>query len=91
MKINQLKLGSLLTYAQMALSIGINLVYTPIMIRCLGQSEYGLYQTALSVISMMSVLNLGFSNSYIRYYSKYWGALVNKTDKISTLMEITFY
>ena len=71
MKINQLKLGSLLTYAQMALSIGINLVYTPIMIRCLGQSEYGLYQTALSVISMMSVLNLGFSNSYIRYYSKF--------------------
>ena len=67
----QLKIGSLLSYAQMALSVIIGLVYTPIMIGKLGQSEYGLYNTVASIISMLSILNLGFNSSYVRYYAKY--------------------
>lgn len=71
MKLSQLKIGSLLSYIQMGVSIVINLIYTPIMIKCLGQSEYGLYQTVSSTISMLSILSLGFNASYIRYFSKY--------------------
>lgn len=71
MKINQLKIGSLLSYAQMLVSILIGLVYTPVMIRLLGQSEYGLYNTVASTISMLSILSLGFNSSYIRFYSLY--------------------
>lgn len=71
MKVNQLKIGSILSYAQMALSVLIGLVYTPIMLRLLGQSEYGLYNTVASTVSMLAVLNLGFSSSYIRYFSNY--------------------
>ena len=70
-KVNQLKAGSILSYLQMALSIVINLAYTPIMIRILGQSEYGLYNVVASTISLLSILNLGFNSSYIRYYAKY--------------------
>lgn len=68
---NQLKIGSLLSYIQMGLGIIIGLVYTPFMTKLLGQSEFGLYNTVSSTISMLSVLNLGFNSSYIRYYSKY--------------------
>lgn len=68
---NQLKVGSILSYLQMALSVIIGLVYTPVMIQLLGQSEYGLYNTVASTISMLSVLNLGFNSSYIRYFSRY--------------------
>ena len=71
MKTNQLKLGSILSYLQMALSVGIQLIYTPIMIHLLGQNEYGLYNTVASTISMLSVLSLGFNSGYIRYYSIY--------------------
>lgn len=71
MKINQLKAGSILSYAQMFLGVVIGLVYTPMMIHSLGKSEYGLYNTVSSTISMMSVLSLGFNSSYIRFYSKY--------------------
>lgn len=71
MQSNQLKLGSLLSYAQMLLSILIGLVYTPAMLRLLGQSEYGLYNTVSSTIAMLSVLSLGFNSSYIRYYAQY--------------------
>lgn len=68
---NQRKLGSLISYLQMILGIVISLVYTPYMIRLLGQSEYGLYNTVASTISMLAVLSLGFNSSYIRYYSRY--------------------
>lgn len=70
-KLNQLKWGSVLSYAQMALSIVIGVIYTPLMIRLLGKSEYGLYQTVSSTISLLSVLHLGFNSSYVRYFAKY--------------------
>lgn len=68
---NQRKLGSIISYIQMAFGVLISLIYTPYMIKILGQSEYGLYNTVASTISMMSVLSLGFNSSYIRYYSRY--------------------
>lgn len=68
---HQLKIGSLLSYAQMFLGVFISLLYTPVMLKLLGQSEYGLYNTVSSTISMLSILNLGMSSGYIRYYSKY--------------------
>ena len=70
-KTNQLKWGAALSYLQMALGLVVGLLYTPIMIRLLGKSEYGLYNTVSSTIAMLSVLSLGFNSSYIRYYSKY--------------------
>ena len=71
MKKNQIKAGAFLSYMQMALSIIIGLIYTPQMIRLLGASEYGLYHTVASTISMLSILSFGFNASYIRYFSKY--------------------
>lgn len=83
MKRNQLKIGSVLSYVQMALAIIIGLVYTPVMIRLLGKSEYGLYNTVASTISMLSILSLGFNSSYIRYYSIYKKG--NRTEDIYKL------
>jgi len=71
MKADQIKYGSILSYCQMAINIVVGLIYTPLMIRLLGQSEYGLYNTVASTISMLSILNLGFGSSYIRYYAVY--------------------
>ncbi|MCR4882186.1 MAG: oligosaccharide flippase family protein [Clostridiales bacterium] len=68
---NQLKLGSLLSYLQLSLGIVIGLLYTPLMIRLLGRQEYGLYNTVSSTISMLSILSLGFNSGYIRYYARY--------------------
>ena len=70
-KVSQIKYGTILSYLQMGLGIIINLCYTPVMIRTLGKSEYGLYNTVASTISMLSILSLGFNSSYIRFFSKY--------------------
>lgn len=71
MYINQRKAGVILSYAGQFAKILISVIYTPIMLRLLGQSEYGLYQLVYSVVSYLSLLSLGFSSAYIRFYSRY--------------------
>lgn len=68
---SQIKIGIILQYAQMIVSALISLIYTPIMIDALGKSEYGIYNIAASFISYLSLLSLGLSGSYLRFYSRY--------------------
>ena len=82
-KFNQLKVGTIISYLRMSIQIFIGLAYTPVMIRLLGQSEYGLYNMVSSTIAMLSVLRLGFNNSYIRYYSIY-----RKNDDIKSIEKL---
>ncbi len=67
----EIKMGAILSYIQMAINVVVGLAYTPMMVKMLGQSEYGLYSTAASVISMLSVLSLGFGSGYVKYFAKY--------------------
>lgn len=67
----QIKFGVILQYAQMALNILISLIYTPMMLRMLGDSEYGIYSLASSIIAYLTLLSLGFGASYIRFYFRY--------------------
>lgn len=64
----QIKWGIILQYTQMILSILISLVYTPFMLRILGQSQYGLYNIATSVLTYLPLITLGLGSGYIRYY-----------------------
>lgn len=71
MKVNQIKLGAILSYAVVGLNIIVGLGYTPILIRMLGQSDYGLYSMVSSIISYLTVLDLGFGNAIIIYTARY--------------------
>lgn len=79
----QIKIAAILSYVQMALNIIVGLLYMPLMIRLLGQNEYGLYNTVSSTISMLQILNLGFGSGYIRYFAKYKAE--DDTDSINKL------
>lgn len=83
MKLNQLKAGAALSYVSMGLGYLVSIIYTPIMLRLLGQSEYGLYNLVASVVAYLGVLNFGFGSAYIRYYSRY--KVQEDKDKIATL------
>lgn len=71
MKVNQLKAGVILSYSSMILGYIIAIIYTPIMLRLLGQSEYGLYNLVSSVVSYLGLLSFGFGSAYVRFYSRY--------------------
>ena len=68
-KSNQLGAGVLLSYLGQAIQILLTLFYTPVMRRLLGQSEYGVYEIVVGVVGMLSLLTLGFCQSYIKHYS----------------------
>lgn len=65
---NQISSGIILSFFSQTISIIVGLAYTPIMIRILGQNEYGLYQLVLSVVNYLNLMNLGFNGAYIRYF-----------------------
>lgn len=71
MKRTQRGAGILLNYLTEGVKVLTVLLYTPLMLRLLGQREYGLYQLAASVVSYLGLLNLGFGSGYVRYYSQY--------------------
>ena len=71
MKNNKLKIGAILSYVVIFLNIIVGLVYTPFLIRSLGQSEYGLYSIISSIIAYLTVLDMGFGNAIIIYTARY--------------------
>jgi len=60
----------LLSYASIALNMVCGLLYTPWMVQKIGQSQYGLYTLANSLITLFLV-DFGLSMATSRYVSKY--------------------
>lgn len=71
MKKAYLKSGFILSYTAIFIQSLISIIYTPVMLRLLGQSSYGLLQLAISTIANLGILSFGFGSSYLRFYSKY--------------------
>ena len=70
MQVNQVRLGAVLSYVSMGLSTLISLIYTPIMLGRLGETEYGVYGAVGPIISYLLLLSMGLGSAYIRYYSQ---------------------
>ncbi len=66
----QIKLGAILSYFTIVFNIVAGLVYTPWMISQIGQSNYGLYTLATSLITLF-VMDFGMSSAVTRFVSKY--------------------
>ena len=71
MKRDEIKAGALLSYLNLLIGNLIPFIYTPIMLRMLGQAEYGIYGIAHSVMGYIGLLNFGIGGSIVRYLSKY--------------------
>lgn len=66
----QIKYGALISYASIAVSIVLGLLYTPWIIRVIGKEDYGLYTLSLSVISFFT-FDFGLSAAVSRFIAKY--------------------
>ncbi len=69
-KLSQLKIGALISYFTMAFNIVAGLIYTPWMVAKIGQSNYGLYTLANSLIAIF-MLDFGLSSAVSRFVAKY--------------------
>ena len=66
----QIRGGVLLSLGAAAVTMLVNLAYTPLMIRILGKNEYGLYQLVQSVVNYLNLMNFGFSGAYISFFAR---------------------
>lgn len=65
-----LKKGALISYLAIALNIIAGLLYTPWLIKELGQSNYGIYSLATSIVSLFAI-DLGLGTAVSRFIAKY--------------------
>lgn len=77
MKRNERKIGIILSYIVIALNMVLGIAYTPFLTRKLGQAEYGLYSIVNSIMSYLTVMDMGFGNAIIIYTARY----INQKDK----------
>lgn len=64
------KRGAILSFLTQFVHIVVAFSYTPIMLRIVGQEEYGLYQMTCAIMSYVGLLELGLSGAYMRFYAQ---------------------
>lgn len=65
-----IKLGAILGYIAMIITSLVSLIFTPILLEKLGDSDYGVYALISSVIAYFSIFDIGLSSTGIRYIAK---------------------
>lgn len=64
----QMSLGIVLSYMVIIVQFVTGLVYTPIVLKTLGQSQYGIYSLCTSFMGYLTIMNSGANAAYIRFY-----------------------
>ena len=64
----QMSAGVVLSYLVILIQFLTGLVYTPIVLRSLGQSQYGVYSLCASFMGYLTIMNSGANAAYIRFY-----------------------
>lgn len=66
-----MKIGAIFSYILIVADTLYGLLFTPFLISTLGEGEYGVYKIIASLISSITVLDLGIGSTALRYISKY--------------------
>ena len=66
----EIKIGILISYITMIIGIISQFIVTPILLRIIGNNEYGLYTLVLSVVNYLNLFNFGLGHAYIRFFYK---------------------
>ena len=74
-----------MSYFTIAFNMLAGLIYTPWMIKQIGQSNYGLYTLATSLITLF-VMDFGMGAAVARFVSKYNAE--GKQDKVNNFFHI---
>ena len=65
------KIGVLFSYVLMTVQIASGLLFTPFVIRSLGQAEYGVYSLTVTITAYFALLDLGVGNALVKYMAQY--------------------
>lgn len=68
---NQVKYGAVLSYILIALNALSGFSLSPFVLRCLGESEYGVYKAIAAMTATISIMELGLGGTMQRYIAKF--------------------
>ena len=83
----QIKFGAIMSYFTIAFNMLAGLIYTPWMIEQIGQSNYGLYTLATSIITLF-VVDFGMGAAVSRFVSKYNAE--GDQDKVNNFLGVVY-
>ncbi len=83
----QISIGAIISYATIAFNILTGLLYTPWMIREIGDDQYALYTLAISVINIF-MLDFGISSAVAKFLSNYYAA--GQHNEVNRFMGIVY-
>ena len=70
MAVNQIKGGAILSYVSLVIGNIIVLLYTPFMLRMMGQSEYGIYSICNTISSTIAMLDAGLALAAVKFITE---------------------
>lgn len=85
------KKGVIFSYILMFVEAISSIVFTPYLIKCLGQEEYGIYGLVASITAYLYLLDLGVGNAIIRYMAKFRFKKDRISEKNLLAITIIFY
>lgn len=85
------KKGAILSYIQVVLSVAVSVIYVPVLLHYLGQSEYGLYQIVGSFFSYVTVFESCMSTGVLRNYCNALGSQDKEAADVTLSMAKVIY
>ncbi|HOU53461.1 MAG TPA: oligosaccharide flippase family protein [Myxococcota bacterium] len=81
---------TLASYAQFAVTFGVQVVLVPLVIGTLGEQEYGLWALAFSVLGFFTLLDFGLGPGVVKFVasSRGSGAIEYRNRMVSTILGI---
>lgn len=70
-KKDEIKTGVLLSYALIGINSLVGILYTPILLKMLGHSDYALYSLSANIIGFLTFLDFGLSNGLVRFITTF--------------------
>lgn len=84
-KRKQMSIGVVLSYVSIVVKLLSGILYTPIVLHTLGQSQYGVYSLCISCINYLTILNAGVNAAYIRFYVQEKSVRKGNVEKLNGL------
>ena len=88
---NELKIGSLISILSILLGSIIQILYTPMYMKYLGTSDYGINSLVQSIMGYVGMLNLGLGSAIVRYTIRYRAEGKTEEEKSLNGMFLTIF
>lgn len=84
----EMRIGVILTYTSMIISYVVAFLITPLIVRKLGQNEYGVYSLMGTFSSYLTLFDMGIGATVVRYVAKY--RQEKKETELANFLAVTF-